>query len=88
MIRLKKVAFVHPIARPSIPGYAPPDGQMQWEAGPGVELQLEGPWLAVWTRGAAVPRLVPVMHVKHAEPLETPKGFEVPKGWTEPPDQP
>jgi hypothetical protein len=77
MIRLKMIRFVASV---------PPPGQVanshealsQWNASDDVEIQAEGPWVAIFTSRSKVPRLVPMVAVLFAEPLEPMKGFEAP----------
>ena len=76
MIRLTSATFIHDVVPPA--NGLVPQSRAKWDAGPDVELQLEGAWVAVWTRGAKVPRLVPMANVRQVEPVETPKGFEAP----------
>lgn len=82
MIRLRKVTFAAGVQPTVASGFAPPDRNATWIASDRCDLQIEGGWIALWTRGAKVPQLVPVQAIVQAEPLEVPKGFDPPK-WPE-----
>jgi hypothetical protein len=77
MIRLKTVRFHHAVPAPGLPANHH-SAQTQWQASGTVEIQTEGAWVAIFAKGAPLPRLVPTVAVDFAEPVETPKGF----AWT------
>ena len=78
MIRLKSVHFIDGVAPPGATAltdnsYPPPNARAE-----DFELQLDGPWIAIWKRGEPLPRLAGVGNVRQATPVEVPKGFVMP----------